>query len=595
MKRNVYLLVAVMFISGRGDGVHGATAAVDFPSLAMTTRRCGRHPSSSSRRIQNEASDDGSTSSSSFHSWWRRSRIFPFNTSWLDEWMNEVTRDIQERSLRFEEYWDDCESASQWVQWLYSVSACYKRLSLSVPSLTREERFILRSWGQCMAPSSSSADGGFHNNKHRSTWTTEDLVAIEQAVETLACSSLLHLSNSSLIGRMRLSLFWSWFRFRNECLLPLVLGKDRFEAAFPQKASSSSPLLSSSSLPRTLATIAVTQYRNTQRACRCLLTWEQILIWLAVTIGGVVALVKEAMKSSRAARLAYSNRNRMALRPNTRDTSNAHGPLRRQVPYAQYHPPMPRRSRRIQRPGPAVSPFSREPDVYDSPALFRVAGSSNRGANSPTTHSNFRPRRLPLVLERSRVIRYDEETECPCCFQEYEISPPEFNDSARLPILSEACTHSYCLDCATRDRDMVMKRQEESLSFSGSAFSSSSFSARTTRTALSYLYGNDNHHGEDDFDQYDDDDDDAYSMMLRHQHRAVRCPFCREPDAFEVDRPILRPDAYAAYRKQMRERQERIKQQRRLGNNNIDDNGDNDKTTDTNKKVNTKIRYYNLD
>jgi hypothetical protein len=86
---------------------------------------------------------------------------------------------------------------------------------------------------------------------------------------------------------------------------------------------------------------------------------------------------------------------------------------------------------------------------------------------------------------------------------------------------------------------MVMKRQRESLS----AFSSTSLSSRTT-TALSYLYGMDND------EDYDHDDDD-YSMM----HRAVRCPFCREPDAFELDRPILRPDAYAAYQKQKRDRQ----------------------------------------
>lgn len=490
----------------------GCVHAVDFPSLA-TTRRC--------RRL-----DTYSNSSSSSSSVGGILNIFQFK-AWFDEWMNGVTRDVQERSVRFEEYWNDCDDAPQWVQWLFSGS-CYKRLSLSVPSLTREERFILQSWVQCMAPSSnkknrhdssSSCLGGTGFN---SGWTTEDLVAIEQAVETLACSSsaaakrTLHLNT---LERIPLSLLWIWFRFRNEYLLPLVLGKDRFESAFPIKLSSSP------SASRTWASMAAMQCQNVRRACRCLLTWQRILLLLALIFVGLVALVQEAMESS----LASSNR---TARPNWLSTNNnnnnrTHSPTMRQVDYAHYHPPLPRRSRRRRN----ETRFFREPPTYDVSSFFRVAVPRN-GSNSNSTNSPcriFRPRRLLLALE-SRV-RY--ETECPCCFQEYQIAPPEFNDAARLPILSEACIHSYCLDCATRDRDMVLKRQGESLS----AFSSTSLSARTT-TALSYLYGMDN-------------DDDDYSMM----HRAVRCPFCREPDAFELDRPILRPDAYAAYRKQNRERQ----------------------------------------
>jgi hypothetical protein len=485
----------------------GVVHAVDFPSLS--TRRC--------RRLENL-------------------NIFQFKISRLDEWMDGVARDVLERSLRFDEYWNDCDSAPQWVQWLFSGS-CYKRLSLNVPSLTREERFILQSWGQCMAPSnrhdssrsSCGLDDGFNSG-----WTTEDLVAIEQAVETLACSSsaaakrILHLNT---LGRMPLSLLWLWFRFRNEYLLPLVLGKDRFETAFPKKMSS--PFTS-----RTLACMVALQYQNVRRACRCSLTWERILLLLALLFVGLVAWLQETMESS----LASSNRMARPI-----NNSAANSPMRH-VDYAHYHPPLPRRSRRRY----AARSF-REP-TYDSTSFFRMAapriGSSK---NSPTR--SFRPRRLLLGLE-SRV-RY--ETECPCCFQEYQIAPPEFNDSARLPILSEACIHSYCLDCATRDRDMVMKRQGESVS----AFSSASLSARTT-TALSYLYGMDN---DEDYDHDDDDD-----------HGAVRCPFCREPDAFEVDRPILRPDAYAAYRKQKRERQ--IMQM-------LCNNDDNDKTDTKNATTKT--------
>jgi hypothetical protein len=558
--RTALMVAAAMFCicGGAEGGVHAA--AVDFPSLVMT-RRCPHHLGNSHSRRTIPMESDDSSPSSSFHAWWRRKSILPLlNTSWLHEWMNDVTRDVQERSLRFEEYWTDCDSAPQWVQWLFS-GACYKRLSLSVPWLTRNERFTLQSWGQCMAPTPSSSNTNSVVDANHRSWATEDLVAMEQAVETLACSSsspsaavkrILHLN---ALGRVPLSLLWIWFRFRNEYLLPLLLGKDRFEAAFPLKTSSPS---SSSSVSRTLASMTVMQSRNVQRACRCLLPWERILFLLALMFVGVVALVQEAMGSSSSSRMAYSNRNRMAARPPTNnDDDRTHSPTRQQVHYAhhqqQHHSPLPRRSRRIQR---HATRLFREPADYDPSSLFRVSvpnnGYTGNSSSSSTKNTNsFRPRRLPVLLE-SRV-RY--ETDCPCCFQDYQVSPPEFNDSARLPILSDACIHSYCLDCATRDREMVMKRQVESLSLSAFAFpSSASLSARTTRTALSYLYGMDN--DEDDFDH---DDDDYSSMLLLH--RAVRCPFCREPDAFEVDRPILRPDAYAAYRKQKLEREEQIKRQ----------------------------------
>jgi hypothetical protein len=96
---------------------------------------------------------------------------------------------------------------------------------------------------------------------------------------------------------------------------------------------------------------------------------------------------------------------------------------------------------------------------------------------------------------------------------------------------------------------------------------------------------------DNDEDDFDHDDDDYSSMLLLH--RAVRCPFCREPDAFEVDRPILRPDAYAAYRKQKLEREEHIKRQILLCGSNED--RDNDKATHAKINANTKIQYYNLD
>jgi hypothetical protein len=113
------------------------------------------------------------------------------------------------------------------------------------------------------------------------------------------------------------------------------------------------------------------------------------------------------------------------------------------------------------------------------------------------------------------------EAECSCCCEAYDVSPSwkRYHNGAavlRLPILSQACIHSYCLHCARQDRERLVQITPTIMS---------------TATAVEQSF--------------------PLCFWARpitaSSTTSIRCPFCRQPDAFDIKNPILRPDAYDAY------------------------------------------------
>jgi hypothetical protein len=135
---------------------------------------------------------------------------------------------------------------------------------------------------------------------------------------------------------------------------------------------------------------------------------------------------------------------------------------------------------------------------------------------------DWTPRRPNHELQRQKdPSSYDDETECPCCCEPYDVSPSwnKYHDktaAVRLPILSQACIHSYCLQCARQDRQRIVELSL--MSATPSAEQSCLLFYFLTSGSPSTSYAT-----------------------------AIRCPFCRQLGAFDVQTPILRPDAYDAY------------------------------------------------
>jgi hypothetical protein len=119
------------------------------------------------------------------------------------------------------------------------------------------------------------------------------------------------------------------------------------------------------------------------------------------------------------------------------------------------------------------------------------------------------------------------EAECPCCCEAYDLAPSwkRYHDGAdvlRLPILSQACIHSYCLHCARQDRERLVQITPTILSTPTAVEQSFPLCFWTRPSTAS-----------------------AYCTP-------IRCPFCRQPNAFDIENPILRPDAYDAYVQQQK-------------------------------------------
>lgn len=133
---------------------------------------------------------------------------------------------------------------------------------------------------------------------------------------------------------------------------------------------------------------------------------------------------------------------------------------------------------------------------------------------------NFIPRRPNHKQQQQQQDDLQDpsyETECPCCCEAYDISPSwnKYNDGAavRLPILSQACIHSYCLQCARQDRERLVQL--------------TIMSATAMEQSCPFFF--------------------FLASSSTTYNTSIRCPFCRQPNAFDIQNPILRPDAYDAY------------------------------------------------
>lgn len=131
--------------------------------------------------------------------------------------------------------------------------------------------------------------------------------------------------------------------------------------------------------------------------------------------------------------------------------------------------------------------------------------------------------RPPNPLNKIQVPPF--ESDCPCCFEPYDVAPTTYYEIAgdvgpRLPLLSEVCIHGYCLQCARQDQERLVQLK--------SSTTPAITALEKCYPALFLLTG-------------------GGGGRSKICNAAIRCPFCRQANAFDIHSPILRPDAYDAY------------------------------------------------